>query len=1135
MAEEFPTFSAPEADAADYSELFDSGQLDNLWVGINKGTDGFKQALTEVKEALGLVPRGATSFKTQELKKRQKVLEDATYDDQELTGASAVEFAGEVLPLFAVPLGGTIPRAVALGAGASSGFFHEDPQNTSRLADIALGGASGGLFRALLRGGGAAAEQVKNSVKKLQLTGPGGRGGQRALPNQQPRLPAPQPREDLGRATIVPEELGGPAARAQLQGPQVAGLLPAPKPSPTRGLGADDFQLAGQEAAARTRGVAGPSAVARAETAAQKALRARANMNGKAAAAAQKKAERFARAAARKLKALEKAAKFSKSNKALTRTMQLMSKTRSDKVAANVMAKYLAALRGAQKASAPIPVKPKTPAAPAAQAAPEAVRKGNRAYIDGKATTKWDMVQEIKKTMPANQTGHLHDPNNFSLDDVINMYNRATKKAGGPGGKQAGFTESNTLNTLGGAAAGATLGAAATDGDPVGILAGALGGGLAGRHLSKRLGRSDVQTNKMREGMRKASEQGGNYNEKITRAAKARDFTKETLSEVFTGVRNVLDQFFGATSTRLEALSPRLAVALKNAEYQQHVRANEWLEKGDQIFARIDGANLTDAQQRALKITLLNSTAGAKRYLNALGKTDAANAVDEFDALLAEVGDYLQGVDLGQNLRKNYFPRMVTDIGYFEKIEEVDSYLKHLAKKKGVSLTDFEKEVAISEVINGALTRGPEQTHFARAAAQLQKRTVKVTSKNVDAYADAKQGFADYVEGITTQVERRRFFKGQNVKVDDIGPNAENIDSVASRLAKELAKGDMSVEEVEEAANLIRLRFGLGEQAPHKAVQNFKNLTYTGLLGNPLAAMTQFGDVALAAHRNGIGNTARAVVQQLARKNNPLAGLDKQGLLGIRNAASDFASRTSTRDLLNWSLRYSGFQKADHFGKNTFIQSAMMKNQQMGKDEFFQKWSKVFDPEGQGTPRTEKLWNDVQNYKGLTPENREDLGFMLWNELEGVQPIALSALPQRYLQHPNGRMAYMLQSFTLKLFDVMRKDIYQQAAQGNYRAATKNAVRLSSLFVSMNGGVDAAKNFILNKDMDVPEVVLNNYMKMAGFNKYMFDNIGREGLGSSVLKTLAPPTSLLDAVTDPRKALQQLPPLGRIIEGRIPE
>ena len=37
-------------------------------------------------------------------------------------------------------------------------------------------------------------------------------------------------------------------------------------------------------------------------------------------------------------------------------------------------------------------------------------------------------------------------------------------------------------------------------------------------------------------------------------------------------------------------------------------------------------------------------------------------------------------------------------------------------------------------------------------------------------------------------------------------------------------------------------------------------------------------------------------------------------------------------------------------------------------------------------------------------------------------PINSTEMPLKYLKHPNGRVFYMLKTFTIKQFDVMRRD-----------------------------------------------------------------------------------------------------------------
>ena len=938
----------------------------------------------------------------------------------------------------------------------------------------------------------------------LGLPAPAQRQGQLALTDQtQLALPRPAPRAGTPNASLA-----------------------------QRGFGADDFQQAGMNPIPGMKGIPKKDKLASARQAGGSEFTVAARRKAQVFAA---RAKQVAEAAARKVASLEKKLK-GKESRALQVLKEKALTATQNKLAAKVLVKTLASSASKQKGAETLALKAKKAAEDfdrgEAAGRKQAIADQAKAFDASapapvKELTRKEAIKAILKGNPGAK--------GLSKMKVAELREAAAALKGIGSktlGKQGGFINTDAQALLSGGVVGGALTATQTD-NPLAIAAGAIGGAAGIRAFAR--SRDKVVTNKMRAGMRKASSEGGEYKEKLSRLAKAKEQTGDAISDILTGGKKTLDSFLGATMTRIEAISPRIATALAHSEYQQSHKSGQWLQQGDELFKRIKDAGLSDTQLRAYKIALLNSTENAKKYLRAIGKNDAAEAVVEFDAMLKQVGGYLGEVSLGGSLRKNYFPRLITDFEQFEGIKEVDTYLAQVAKKKGTDLTDFEKENAITEAINGALTRGNEDTVFGRAASQLQRRTTKVTGQNVDAYADPHQGFNDYIEGITTQVERRRFFKGQNVKVDDLGANAENIDNIAVRLKDQLKNKDMTPEEVDEVAELLKMRFGPGEQAPHRAVQNFKNLTYTGLLGNPMSAMTQAGDLALSAYKNGIRNTVSSVVEQLAGKGK-LTGLDKTSLLGIRNAAADFASKVGTRDLLNGALRYSGFQHMDELGKNTFINAAMKNNQQMDTVAFKAKWKSIFDPDaapGAPTPRTDALMDKVKNFKQIDDTNREDVGFMLWNELSGTQPIALSALPEQYLKNPNGRMGYMLQSFTLKMFDVMRKDVYNNMANKQYMEAAKNATKLTSMFVAGNSTVDAAKNFILQRDSSAPEVLVNNTLKMFGASKFMVEQATREGVGSTLLKTLAPPTALFDAIGDGKKAMSLVPVVGRNIAETI--
>ena len=1128
---DFPTITNPEkTDDFDFSDLLaGQDQWINMVGGINLFADGVEQSVAEMSEMLGLSPVGSARFKTEELKREQEMIAQQGDAAGRRSGAAGFRFAGEAAPLLLPIVGSGVKSAAAIGGLMSSGFF-QDNVDDSRLPAIATGAIAGGLIGTLIRGG-AAKVSADDAVNRLML--PNSRSGQKLLtdqrpapmggarsaaPNgQQPALPAPA-RGGLQASDFYPAGSGNrmPAVPNQL-------ALPSPR--------AMASQAAGRLRSVLAKG--GPQAGALAERAIKKVV--------EFARKAESKAERLAAAVGRSKGAQRIAAQ------------EALDIAQSQAAAGGVLVRSLQAglkRNGAQPAHLPKRAEatgmyhgglPEPVQAPTPQLAlPAPAPKLGSSKPVGEMTVK-ELKAELTK-----QNENITGISKLKKDDLVKMVEESAPtpqsslglngRPSSPGGKQAGFTntdlQSRITGTALGATGGAVLGGATGDGDAAipAAIAGGLLGMAAGARLAKSLGRAGEHSRKAK--LRRVDSNAGALNEKITNNMAIKNFTGEKISEFLSAARNIVDEFAGSTMTRLQQIAPRLAVALAETEYLTHANAQKYIARGDAVFKRIDALELTDTQAKAFKIAALNSRESAKRVLRGFGKD--ASVMDDFGGIMDEMGVYLGTAELGGGLRANYVPRQVVDTSYFENIPEYKTYLGELAKKKGVSeLTGFEKEIALSEVINGAMQRGESKTAWGRAASQLQKRGVKVDGSNVDAYADVREGFHDYVQNITTQVERRKFFKGQGADVSDLGPNAENIDQVTGRLAKQLAKGDLTEEKVDEATRLIRMRFGPGEQAPSRAVQNFKNLTYMGLLSHPASAATQFGDTALSMYRNGIGNTVGAMIGQISGRGK-LNGLDKETLLGIRNAATDFASKVGTRDALAFGLKYSGFSHMDTFGKNTFMQAAMSKAKKMPEAEFKQKWSKIFDPEaeaGMPTPRTDSLFAKVQEFDKIIPENREDIGFMLWNELSDVQPIALSSMPERYLQHPNGRMAYMLQSFTLKLFDVMRKDIYNAAANGQYKKAVVNATKLSTLFVATNGTVDGFKGFMMGKDQTVPDVVVNNYLKMLGMNKYMLDGIGSDGLGDTLLKTIGPPMALPNALLSPEKALKMAPIGGRAVEG----
>jgi hypothetical protein len=207
----------------------------------------------------------------------------------------------------------------------------------------------------------------------------------------------------------------------------------------------------------------------------------------------------------------------------------------------------------------------------------------------------------------------------------------------------------------------------------------------------------------------------------------------------------------------------------------------------------------------------------------------------------------------------------------------------------------------------------------------------------------------------------------------------------------------------------------------------------------------------------------------------------------------------------------------DTLGKNVFINAAMRNNQKMSPEAFVSKWKRIFDPKG-GTQNTEQVFKKVNSFTKIDKNNRDDIGLLLWNELSTAQPISPLAMPKAYHDNPNGRMFWMLQSFTLKVLDIGRKDVLWKAANGDHAGAAKAFMSLAGYFILMNGTVDAAKDFVRGKEqLGVMDRVVDNSLRMLGVNKFMIDSAVRQGAGKAVAGLVMPPTTILD---DPFRVLK---------------
>jgi hypothetical protein len=252
--------------------------------------------------------------------------------------------------------------------------------------------------------------------------------------------------------------------------------------------------------------------------------------------------------------------------------------------------------------------------------------------------------------------------------------------------------------------------------------------------------------------------------------------------------------------------------------------------------------------------------------------------------------------------------------------------------------------------------------------------------------------------------------------------------------------------------------------------------------------------------------------------------------LALNNLVEELEHLRPTARLLEWSLKNSGFKLIDRVGKETVLTGALNKYKGLaktvkGREKIVSRYGPAFtDKELQGVIKSLQ--------KGeVTP----DVKLLLWHELTRVQPIALSEMPAWYLNHPKGRIFYMLKTFTLKQLDLLRREAYEEIKKGNVAKGAYNLTRHAAILGLANGSVENVKAWLRGEDVEWGDLVIANMYRNYGMSEYTMKKIKQGRPIEAFVDIALPPTQVGDdlyqAITtlDYTKGLDYIPPYGKAI------
>ena len=364
-----------------------------------------------------------------------------------------------------------------------------------------------------------------------------------------------------------------------------------------------------------------------------------------------------------------------------------------------------------------------------------------------------------------------------------------------------------------------------------------------------------------------------------------------------------------------------------------------------------------------------------------------------------------------------------------------------------------------------------------KTANLLERKIDALDLEDMKFVADPFQSARIYIHDVVENANKRLMLGF----TDPRRPHQQQLDlqkSIAGFLDREARAKNIRYEDIPALRDLLWARYGPGERAPGKWNQRIKNVTYGMTLTDPMVAAVQLGDTGTSMALNGVVNVLRSVLGRRVKMED----------VNLRTLYEELASTTRTAKWLDRFLKVSGFNAMDKFGKSVFLTSALRRlkgqvSSERGLARFVGKYRTMFDGDELADVikdlRTTPFRQSVRN---MNPNTKA----LLFAELADVQPITRSEMPRRYLEHPNGRIFYMLRTFVIRQMNMMLKKTVGEFDR-NPAAAMKNAARLGVLLVGTNAGIDTFRRSLKGEEVEFSDAAVGAMLRSFALSQYVVD------------------------------------------------
>ena len=456
------------------------------------------------------------------------------------------------------------------------------------------------------------------------------------------------------------------------------------------------------------------------------------------------------------------------------------------------------------------------------------------------------------------------------------------------------------------------------------------------------------------------------------------------------------------------------------------------------------------------------------------------------------------------NYLSDYFPRRIKDsdglMGYLEASDSygvIQSNIKAKEKELGRRLEKEERLKLINNLIRGFGGRLGIQR-----PANLKEREIEYLNSDLNEfYYDSNTALHKYIVQMNEAIETKRFF-GKGMGPQD--PNIQVDNNVVGEYVDNLVnQGVIKSTQQDELINLLRIRFAQGVMDPRMA--KMRSGSYLLTMGQLSSAVTQIGDMAWSIYSSGLADTGKALGKSIVRKSD----LTRQDI-GIEKIAQEFTETDKASKILDTVFTLSGLKYIDSLGKETLINSTINKYQRQAKKGKFSSSLQDRLDEAFSKKELPKVIEDLKS-GNIT----DDIKYLAHYTLSDFQPVSLTEMPEFYLNAPNGRIMYMLKTYTIKQFDVARNEAFKKMKDGKTAKEKAEGVRrliyLSSVLMLTGMTADSIKNYMYNREQEFDEMIGDNLLRLVGFQKYLLWHFRRyKNVAFTAIKAIVPPVGIFN-------------------------